>query len=191
MAIVFLSKCNSSTPAATATPVAATPKAFEEKLLDIRSYDGYEDMVDKLYEELMATDASLKSIEAEIKIRTPTAAALKNNYRDYNSKSISYYKNAHAKIIGISDSVLKHKLQTVLEKSAMTYESKNSDISSFLKALSKNDNSIKDKHIALKVLLSLEFMENFQKTSKPQLVDYSNAIKAQTKLMQRIDSIAP
>lgn len=186
-------QCNTNNSKLTEAPdaAAAAPKAFEEKIINIRSYERYEDVVDKLYEELVANDATLKSIEAEIKTCASNGIDLENNYNNYNGKSISFYENASSKTNGIKDSVLKHKLLAVLEKSAKAYEAKNSDIASFMKTLSKNDNSIKDKHIALKLLLSLKVMENFQKTYKPQLIDYSKAVNAQSKLIHRMDSITP
>lgn len=188
---LLLMQCSTPDPITPVTPAAAAPEAFEEKLISSNSYRNYENIVDKLYEELMANDPTLKSLEEQITTVESNSNVLKDNFSNYQHKSKTYYNDALYKTNQIKDSLLKHQMQAVLEKSAKAFESKNADISALLKRLSGNSNSINDKHLVLQLVLTLKVMENYQKSDKPQLIDYTNAVKEQSKVIQRIDSIMP
>ena len=80
---------------------------------------------------------------------------------------------------------------TIIAKSSAKYAKKSADMEAVLKQISKNEGTLNEHHTALKVLLTLPLIEQFQNNNKPSLNDFKEQINQQKKLIFTADSLMP
>ncbi len=189
IALVLIISCNNS-PNNNETPKQETPKALQDDKINIKSYvRASEDLMEDLYAELVDKDPALKQLEEDISAVDSKSRNLNEIFQKYNGKSTSYYSTVNYKTAAIKDSLLKNKMLTIIAKSSAKYAKKSADIEAILKQISKNEGTLNEHYIALKVMLTLPLIEQFQNNNKPSLNDFKEQINQQKKLIFTADSL--
>jgi len=165
------------------------PKAFEEKSIDIGRFRKGNDLVEDLYQELVDKSPELKSLESELsQLNTRDTV---NVFYNYNQKSNDYYRDAENHINTITDSVMKQKIINLITKSSDKYVSQKADLKNLMNTINKKRNEINNYHSALKIVLTIPLIEQYQKQHLPDKSPYEKVIKKEDLLLEKIKNITP
>ncbi len=170
--------------------VHETPKALQDETIDLKSYSRTSNLVQELYQELLANSTALESLEKEIEKQASQLNTLEMNHNKYESKSIHYYQSASELILSIHDSTLKSKMNDMIELSKINYSKNSSELNTLLTQIKSNNTSITDHHLMLKVTLTLPMIEKYQLENKPKLTDYKTLILEQERILRKMDSLS-
>lgn len=167
-----------------------TPKALQDNKLIINEYSrsGY-DLVEELYAGLVAESPELKKLEKDLDAFGLEWDDATKKFNKFTSKSTNYYQSADSKANTITDSLLKKKFLTLTASSKNKYAHKTAELNSLQDQIRKNEGSIKDHHLALKIILTLPIIERYQTENLPDNKEFMDLIKQQEKLIQRMDSL--
>lgn len=167
-----------------------TPKALQDNKLIIKEYSrsGY-DLVEELYAGLIAESPELKKLEKDLDAFGSKWGDATKKFNKFTSKSTNYYQSADLKANTITDSLLKKKILTHTASSKNQYAHKTAELNSLQDQIRKNDGSIKDHYIALKIILTLPIIQKYQTENLPDNKEFMGLIKQQEKLIQRMDSL--
>lgn len=165
------------------------PKAFEEKTIEIGRFRKGGDLVDDLYQELVDKSPELKALENELSELNPrdTTAIFYN----YDQKSDEYYGSAESYINGIRDSVMKQKMINLITKSSDKYISQKADLEDLVGTINKKRSDITNYHTALKIILTIPLIEQYQKQHLPNKSPFEKLIEKENQLLQKTKSITP
>jgi hypothetical protein len=150
-------------------PKPETPKAFEEKdfISSISKRSSYENLLENLYSELVDKTQSLKVLEAKIKETKEAESDSLKGFKLYNQKSDQYYLEAIQVTRGLSDSILRERINLLIGQSLAQYKNNIGADSSLLLSIDKKTTKLQDVHTILKIVKTLPLMEKFQKENKP------------------------
>ncbi|MDY3318287.1 hypothetical protein PG637_02550 [Riemerella anatipestifer] len=168
-----------------------TPKALQDDKLEIKSYSRSGDLTEELYQELVDKTPQLKQFEDDLAAFGPKPNNLNEKFNQYDSKSNNYYSSANYKATAISDSLLRMKIIALITTSSKKYASKNTELNSLIKQISKNGSTLNDQHTVLKIVLTLPLIEKYQDDNKLNKKEFQDAIKEQEKLILQADSLTP
>lgn len=165
------------------------PKAFEEKSIDIGRFRKGNDLVEDLYQELVEKSPELTSLENELsQLNTRDTV---NVFYNYNQKSNDYYRDAKNQINSITDSVMKQKILNLITKSNDKYVSQKADLKNLMNTINEKRNEINNYHSALKIILTIPLIEQYQKQHLPDKSPYEKVIKKEDLLFEKIKNITP
>jgi len=168
---------------------AEEPKAFEEKSIDIGRFRKGNDLVEDLYQELVEKSPELTSLENELsQLNTRDTV---NVFYNYNQKSNDYYRDAKNQINSITDSVMKQKILNLITKSNDKYVSQKADLKNLMNTINEKRNEINNYHSALKIILTIPLIEQYQKQHLPDKSPYEKVIKKEDLLLEKIKNITP
>jgi hypothetical protein len=146
--------------------------------------------VDDLYIPLLDQNPALKNLEEElVNLKTKTNLVTKSFY-NFDNKSNTYYNEAIYQTTTIKDSALFKKLLVAIDSSKNQYAKKSGELQSVIKQIEVNGATIKDRHIALKILMTLPVIENFQIQQLPKNNGMKELMSIQENLLQQIDSLS-
>lgn len=171
-----------------------TPTALKEKSSVRDNYfsgSSGSDLTEELYIELVSKNPKLKNLEEDMQLFYQNPYFRQKQFATYDSKSNDYYSSANDKAMGISDSVLRDKILALLTDSKTKYAKKTDEHQDLLKIIEQNRTSINDKHLILKIVLTLPIIEKYQNENLPNTQDSHDLIKKQTVLIQKLDSLLP
>lgn len=168
-----------------------TPKALQNDKLEIKSYSRSGDLTEELYQELVDKTPLLKVFENDLAAFQSIPVELNEKFKQYDSKSSSYYSSANYKATAISDSLLRMKIAALITTSAKKYTNKAAELNSLIEQISKNGSTLSDHHTILKIVLTLPLIEKYQDDNKPDIKEFKDLIKEQEKLILRADSLTP
>lgn len=142
-----------------------TPKALEDKSssYELVSKRGYEDLIENLYNELLTKDNDLKRFDKMISELDQTKNDSTAAFDKFNQKNLAYYASATTHLSYITDSLLKKKIQTLIESSKSKYTSFTSQHFQLIKIIEEKELSINDIHNVLKIVQTLPMIEKYQK----------------------------
>lgn len=165
------------------------PKAFEEKSIDIGRFRKGNDLVEDLYQELVDKSPELTSLENELsQLNTRDTV---NIFYNYNQKSNDYYRDAKNQINSITDSVMKQKILNLITKSNDKYVSQKADLKNLMNTINEKRNEINNYHSALKIILTIPLIEQYQKQHLPDKSPYEKVIKKEDLLLEKTKNITP
>ncbi|KRB55912.1 hypothetical protein [Flavobacterium sp. Root186] len=165
------------------------PKALQEKSIDIGRFKGREDLVDDLYQELVNKSPELKTLEDEL--NEVNAKDTVSIFHHYDNKSINYYISAKSNTAGIRDSILKNKILNLIIKSSDKYDSKKADIESLVTTINKKRTEITNYHTALKIVLTLPLIEQYQNDHLPKKSPFEKVIEKENQLLEKVKQNTP
>lgn len=174
-----------------------TPEALKEqsvivnRLDDYTSNRGYWDLIEELYKELVQKSENLKQLEEEIKKSAVKSNELLSVLQQFDYKSTSYYESAIQKTKSFSDSLLKKRMQAIIQKSQDHYQKEMKELADLERAVQLGNASINDQHQVLKILLTLPLIEKFQQDKLPDGQKLEEFRKEQEELIRRIESTVP
>ena len=133
------------------------PKAFQEESIGLGRFKSRDNLVNNLYQELVDKSPKLKALEDELNGLDPRDTT--SIFHDYDNKSDNYYRSAIGQMEGIRDSILKKKIQNLIEKSSDQYGSKKAELESLVSTINEKRTEITNYHTALKIILTLPLIE--------------------------------
>lgn len=167
------------------------PKALNESgenKLAVYSKRGEDDLVEKLFEEKLNSTPALQEIESMI---TKLAEARNDSlevYNDFNSKNLQYYNSAERHLSRIKDSLLEKDIKIIMDKSIADYNNRTSAHKNLIENLNKKPGSVDDRHAALKIIVSLGMMKEYQQGNMPSSKPIEGAIKDHDRVIHKLDS---
>jgi hypothetical protein len=190
LASLVLIFCACNNPRPEALPKPATPKALQDNSsADIVSkrYNG--DIIQSLYSELVEKTPELKQLEESIGNIDESKADSLEPYVNFNNRNESYYLATNRYLLSIKDSILKNKVNQILESSLAKYHAFTAADSTFIKAIESKEIKLEDLHIALKLTLTLPLIEQYQKDNKPSIKSLEGFSKQFDKTIRTADSL--
>ncbi len=171
-----------------------TPKALQNSdELDVNSFKSRKgtNLVSELYQELMEKNPELRKLEDSRNEFNEGHQNYINRFDEYDSKSQEYYRDANLFVKTINDSILRKKIEHLLTHNEEKYKHIISKHTGLQNDLSKLSSTIEDRLIVLKVLLTLEQIEKYQKDNLPDTKELSSLIRKGNKVSLEVDSISP
>ncbi len=166
-----------------------TPQALkEDKLVELK-YSRSSDLTEELYQELVDKSPLLKTLENDLDAILPKYGEANEEFNKYDAKSNNYYGSAEYKASFLSDSLLKIKIKKLISSSKDNYKSKTNEINKLIEQISRNNTTLKDQHLALKIVLTLPLIEKYQDDNKPNSNKFNDIINNQNKMIFQIDSL--
>lgn len=166
------------------------PKALQDKqessfeIVSKKRYEG--DLVNALYEELVSKDPKLKDLEKRIESLYGKKNDSLLEYERFKVKNESYYSSANIHASGIQDSVLKTKIKAMIENSESKFNNKILGMQELKTKLAKNEVSINDAHIFLKIILTGPVMVKYQNENFPSSKPIESVTKESDDLLKKI-----
>jgi hypothetical protein len=184
--LLSLSACENKRTNSNEAP-AQIPEAMQEsKTTTIISKRGYEDIVNSIYENLIQKSVELKALDEKITNlpgeRSDSASAVSA----YIAKNSEFYYSADQHVKSISDSLLRSKVQSIINASKKSCDSLLIPHNNLLASIDLTIKQTTDQREALKLLLSLPVIEEYQKLNLPskkplqELNNKARNLKAQT-----------
>ena len=129
------------------------PKALQDKssLDEIVSKRGNDDLVERLYNELVDKTPELKGIENRITIVSENKKDSTELFDKYDEKNQTYYRSADKGIGRLGDSILKLKMRTLITNSLTKYNSSLFRHIAILKSIEKKKTTLEDFHLREKL----------------------------------------
>lgn len=157
------------------------PKALADKSssYEIVSKRGYEDLVESLYKELANKTPDLKALEIQIDKLNDSKNDSLEHFNKYNSKNKSYYHASQSLTEQVKDTVIKEKMKLLIKSSLTNYGSLITKHNDIVDLIDKNNITLNDLHILLKVTRTLPLIDKFQRDnlpSKKTLEEYSKQL---------------
>lgn len=177
--------------------IIASPTASPEALQESSSYEilkvgsRYSDLTDELYQEQVDKDVELQNLEIEIQKNNVKSGELYGKNEAYINKSKQYYSSSTNHLSEISDSILRKKIESIIQKSNDKFEKNTSNINSLWKQIVKNNSSISDQHTVLKIMLTLPLIEKYQKDNIPNKKDFIDLKNNQKRLIKKTIKLNP
>ncbi|MBI3235984.1 MAG: hypothetical protein HYZ42_18445 [Bacteroidetes bacterium] len=170
------------------------PEALKEDKISKGSYSyerEYSDLTEALYKELAEKTPSLSNLEKLLQAYQERPHKDEKSFEEYHDKSKSYYRSANYKANEIQDSILRKKMISIISKSEEKYKAKIKGIETLLERIAKKETSLKDKHLVLKILLTLPMIEDYQNGNMVDKKSFEERIQVLDQLIEKIDSLTP
>lgn len=142
----------------------------------------YTDLVDQLYADLRQLDARLEQLDEQK--RDSTAA-----YSTFDDQNESYYAAAERRAGALSDSVLRVQVLAIVKQSSQRYSGITSRHENLQSTLNQKARAIEDSHEALKVLLTLPVMQQYQKEHLPSTRAMEDLLREMEGLQKEVDAL--
>ncbi|MBO9702143.1 MAG: hypothetical protein J7604_18180 [Sporocytophaga sp.] len=171
-----------------------TPKALQNSdELYVSSFEsrGKENLVSDLYQELMEKNSELRKLEESRNEFNERHQNYLYRFDEYDSKSQQYYRDANSYVNAINDSILRKKIEHLLTRNEEKYKHIISKHTGLQNDLSKLSSTIEDRLIVLKVLLTLEQIEKYEKDNLPDRKEPASLIRKGGKVSSKLDSLTP
>ncbi|WP_125719595.1 hypothetical protein [Flavobacterium ustbae] len=165
------------------------PKALQEEGIGLGRFKSRDNLVDNLYQELVDKSPKLKALEDELHALNPrdTTAIFHN----YDNKSYNYYGSAKGQMEGIRDSILKKKIKSLIDKSSDQYGSQKAELESLVSTIDEKRTEITNYHTALKIVLTLPLIEQYQKENLPEKSPFEKVIEKENQLLEKVKQNTP
>ena len=165
------------------------PKSLNDSVTRFSIKSTREILIDQLYQELVSDSEELQKFEKMVNEVDPFR--FNAEFNAYENKSKTYYSETKFLTDSIKDIVLKQKITTLIDKSKDDYETRANEINDLLKEISSKNQSLKDHHNVLKIVLTIPVIEKYQKVkinSKEKITEILNnqnkVIEKSIKLME-------
>lgn len=188
--IISLLSCSQQKTEQTQQP--PVPKALEENKSDysLVSKSRYsDDLVQELYTEIIEKDKELKDLETAISNIKSSQADSLENFNNFDQKNSSYYLTAKSYISAIKDSVLKKRVEQILNKSSESYKNLTTPQQQLVAQAKTLEDKLNELHISLKLVTTLALMEKFQKENLPSKQPIIMLNKTYGQLIQQVDTL--
>lgn len=200
--LVFLSLCllmackgpKDVDPAA--APAPQNPAAFEDKessrgleLVSKKRYDD-NDMVNDLYEELLEKDSALNQLEKSIDIISSQQSDSIQPFNSYDLKNASYYNSVKNHLQSITDSGLKQKMKSLIDKSLDDYNGSIAKHERLIDLLKSKDIDIRNLHVVLKIVKTLPMAEKYQTENLPSTGSMEKMLANYIRLIRQAETLS-
>ena len=187
LTFTLLASCND--PNGQSAEKVETPKALTQKI-ELLSYSRGSNLINELYKELSETRKDLKTLNHDLDEILGAQGHVTEDFRIYDQKSQGYYSAASNFTLAISDSSLRHTIRDIIKKSHDAYGNKTSQLNTLVKSISLNSTSLGDHMTALKIILTLPIIEQFQSEQQPFTKPLQDFIARQQQLREQMARIS-
>jgi len=189
--VLFSAACNR--PTIHEDKKAATPEALQDNKtsrVDIKSYrSAGNNLVEDLYDEAASKNITLKQLEEQIKAVDDSRTDSVAQFENYNDKSEQYYSSANDHMKLIKASLLRQKIKTIITSSLSKYQSSIAAHKNLLKQIAVKNERLEDLHVALKIITSLQMMEEFQTYNLPSTKSLASLSRKLDIVNTRLDTV--
>lgn len=154
------------------TPDETVPDAFRNKSaidLDLTYERKTTNIIDKLFKEYLETNPVLKNYIQKFDDLNFKYLKDIHSYNYFNENNVLYYSTAHELANSFTDSVFAQVLINELEKSEAKYLQLTQNHFNILTQINSEKLSINDLISAIKILRTIEIIENYQNNNLPAL----------------------
>lgn len=148
------------------------------------------DLLEDIYTDQVKKRPDLQKLENDIQTYNDKEPDSLQRLDRYLLKSGKYYASANERVSVISDSTLKRALLKAIVASNNRYANLIKADSVKLKSLQHMDQQLKDYHVALKLMVSLPVMEQYQQKNKPDTKTLDDLTKEKQKLIEQTQKTA-
>jgi hypothetical protein len=156
---------------------------------EYRRYKGDENLVEKLYQDLIQKRPDLKQFELQMDSFSLRARKTMSVFTDFDEKSAHYYYAAENQGRSLHDTLLRKEVRLWLEKSRDAYKNQTTEWTNWLKQFNEKDTRLSDYHKLMKIHLTLPLIEDFQKKRLPPMQAVQKLLLQQAVLQKQIDSL--
>ena len=153
-----------------------------------KRYGGREDILERLYSEVVDRNTSLKQLEKELVEHEEQHAELRSRFETYNQPSTQYYGAASQKLKGIRDSSLSKRIRGLVIQSEDNYRLRTSELNRLRVLLQEKSISIEEYHIALKIITTLPEIEKHQKEKLPSVQEFDALLRKMEESRQKLET---
>ena len=167
------------------------PAILEGKKIDVSSIYKKKgaDLVEALYDELLAQSEELKKLDSEIKTMQASLPDSMEAFKTYHEKSVQYYELAEKKASGITDTALRKSLLEYIDRSRQSYRDSIAFHTSVDSLIQRRSATINNLHQALKLMSTLPVIEEFQQSNRPDTFDATGLTQRLDELIAKLDSV--
>ncbi len=167
------------------------PKALknESASISVLSKRSYDNLLEKLYEELAKQTPELNDLETKISALNESEPDSTESFVNYNGKNQRYYGSANGKVGEIRDSVLKQRIRLMISNSFSKYEARILKQQTLLKQIESQKASLNDLHLTLKIIRTLPLIEKYQTSAQPSSHSLNGFIKEINKTIVLADTL--
>ncbi|KMQ65064.1 hypothetical protein ACM46_12785 [Chryseobacterium angstadtii] len=154
----------------------------------IKSYRN-ENMIDKIYSELMKNDKKLKAFDNKLIESFEESRNVLAIYGQTLQKSESFYLDAHQQAASIKDSLLKQQIQKEIKISADQYDQKISKVKELIGKVNKSNDDINNLYTAFKIRKTLPEIEKYQNGHPLKTDSLETLINKQNQLVNELKNL--
>jgi hypothetical protein len=144
---------------------------------------------DNLVESLYEQRPELERLDKRIQEVDESKNKALENYKLYNGKNEQYYSTAGQYLNSIQDSLLRNSIELLLNKSQYAYDQENAAMALAAATLENRSTSLHDHQQALKIILTMDLMEKYQKRQVPDAVKHQKIIDRYNETIRSADSL--
>ena len=177
----FLAACSSEMSKEKKTSLSSTVTSLPETRT--------ENILDLLYLELKEQRPELVALEKQIEEVDQAKEKALADYKTYNSKNEQYYLTANQHLSNIKDSLLRNSVELLLNKSQYAYDQENAAMALAVAQLENRSVTLHDHQEALKIILTMNLMEKYQKKQLPDDNEYPKIVARYNQSIHAADSL--
>lgn len=148
-----------------------------------KSYRTNAGMVNDIYNQLVLSDKNLAKLDTQIKNLNTKTEEVISVYENVLSNSDNYYKDALQKTESFQDSIMRKKVDSLMNQSAKKYDDKNANVKNFIAAAKKNIAVINDNYTTFKIYKTLSEIEKYQNNNSFDVTNLNNLMTEQNKIL--------
>lgn len=148
-----------------------------------KSYRTNAGMVNDIYNQLVLSDKNLAKLDTQIKNLNTKTEEVISVYENVLSNSDNYYKDALQKTESFQDSIMRKKVDSLMNQSAKKYDDKNANVKKFIAAAKKNIAVINDNYTTFKIYKTLSEIEKYQNNNSFDVTNLNDLISEQNKIL--------
>lgn len=167
-----------------------TPEALQNNKVS-SSFRTSSNLVEQLYEEIARNNPHLQKFQENLDEYHVSKRNALSEVEQYFEKSTKYYASAKNLASSISDSSLQQRIKQLISISQKKNTANNHSLNAILQEIKSNNTSINEKHKALKIVLTLPLIEDYQNIHSPEGKSLKILIKQQDQIIQSINSLTP
>jgi hypothetical protein len=186
----FFTSCNKK-PAIDPQIPAALQEVSPSKLDISYKRGGYEDLVDELFEELLAQNTQLKEIvDAQVAMMDKISQQYSALY-EADGKSNRYYTSARNHATAVQDSTMGRQLMARIEVSEARWQAQMVARDALGERLLHSKKQLQDELESLKIRLTLPQIQDYQRKMTPQLGPGNAILAEQAVLLKKMQQLPP
>jgi hypothetical protein len=143
-------------------------------------------LVDQLYQNIVAKDTTLQALEKQIGSLSERQKDSLAEYTDYDEKNQSYYEYADRYAGDIKDSVLRQKLKTMLLDDSAAYSKTTAPWRDLLDQVNWQRTRLEDLHIALKLYKTLPLIRQYRRQHLPDMRPMQSVLQDYKKTADKV-----
>lgn len=148
-----------------------------------------DNMIDKIYFELMKNDKNLKALDDRLTHLFEENGKVLGIYGETLHTSESFYADAYQQAGTINDSLLKQQLEKEIKVNDEAYNQKISKIKELIAKVNKNGDDIHNLYIAFKIRKTLPEIGKYQNAHPMKTDSLENFIRKQNQLLNELKKI--